>query len=89
MRDHQHSPAKTMKRLRFCRPDLKHALRNVYHSILLQVLLGAIAVLLLPKLGYSLPSNTAGWIAILLGINTWCYLRRYEKALQYSKEILN
>ena len=64
------------------------ALRHVYHSVYLQMLFGGVMAFLIPTITDRteiLPGIAArgtGGMLLFMGINVYCYLRRYEKALE-------
>jgi hypothetical protein len=66
------------------------ALRHVYHAVYLQILFGAIMAFLIPAITQrneilpGVDGRGTGSVMIFLGINVYCYLRRYEKALTAS-----
>jgi hypothetical protein len=62
------------------------ALKHIYHAVYLQWLVGAFlafAVPFIPHEGDTVFGVTSGCggMLIVAGINIYCYIRRYEKAL--------
>ena len=63
------------------------ALKHVYHSVYLQILLGAVMAILIPAVAHrteilpGIDARGTGGMMIFMGINVYCYLRRYEKTL--------
>ena len=62
------------------------ALKHVYHAVYLQWFMGGFLAFVFPMI--PLEGDTvfgvtpkSGWLLIFMGINIYCYLRRYEKAL--------
>jgi hypothetical protein len=63
------------------------ALRHVYHSVYLQMLFGGVMAFLIPTITDrteilpGIDARGTGGMMLFMGINVYCYLRRYEKAL--------
>ncbi len=62
------------------------ALKHIYHAVYLQWFIGASIAFVIPAIPHD--GNTvvgvspmSGGMLIFMGINVYCYIRRYEKAL--------
>ena len=72
----------------------KRALRNIHHAIYLQWFFGfGVAVLpFLSDLGLPVAhanEKVAGGLLILLGLNIWLYVRRYERFASSSDAVVS
>ncbi len=62
------------------------ALKHIYHAVYLQWLLGAFLAFVVPAVSHDGDkfldvTPRSGGLLIFTGINIYCYVRRYEKAL--------